>query len=587
MMSADAPPAAGRPAPSEQQLCTAEALQLAKLAGPIILTYLLAIGVQVVVQMIVGHVSADALAAAALATMFAHAFGLSLIFGSASACDTLCSQAFGARNYPRVGAIAYQGSIIGLCIVSICCIGWFYLAGPFFGLMQQDTEIAQMAQQYIRLLMWGLPAKTVFETMKKPLNSANLPLPPLLFSALGLACSATFGYLFVYATPLSFWGAPIACSVADWVSLVSLLLYLRFHRAFHLALEGILPAAWVKEFSEPSTAAAAAPAAALAPSGAAAIEGERVGASGGLAQHGVGTADVGEAIMIPLPHGDAASAAASTPAAAPAVLAAAPPTIAAHPSYHDLLDQLFPLPELATVITLETAREYITLGAPGALMLFIEWGSYEALSLIAGTISRNVLAAQAIMATTATLSFMPFLGFSVACCIRVGNFLGELHPEEARRSYRVTLAISGVLIAMNTFFVLALRNSWGLMFTDDLEVSQLVSNSLFILCAYTLFDGIQCVCTGALKGVSMPTPAAAINLLSYVAIGLPLAYYLATPSGAMMGLSGIWLGFVLAVLCAALCMTTLLFRISWEAKSQEAFERAKLEGGGAAPLGGH
>jgi len=403
----------------------------------------------------------------------------------------------------------------------------------------------------------------------------------------------------VYATPLSFWGAPIACSVADWVSLFSLLLYLRFHRAFHKALDGILPAAWVKEFSEPSTAAAAAPAtapaAALAPSGAAAIEGERVGASGGLAQHGVGTADVGEAIMIPLPHGGAAAAsdassdaaAATTPAAAPAVLAAAPPTIAAHLSYHDLLDQLFPLPELATVITLETAREYITLGAPGALMLFIEWGSYEALSLIAGTISRNVLAAQAIMATTATLSFMPFLGFSVACCIRVGNFLGELHPEEARRSYRVTLAISGVLIAMNTFFVLALRNSWGLMFTDDLEVSQLVANSLFILCAYTLFDGIQCVCTGALKGVSMPTPAAAINLLSYVAIGLPLAYYLATPSGAMMGLSGIWLGFVLAVLCAALCMTTLLFRISWEAKSQEAFERAKLEGGGAAPLGGH
>jgi len=76
----------------------AEAKALCLLAGPIIVTFLLSIGINVAVQILVGHLSASYLASAALASMFANAFGLSIVLGCASSCDTLGSQAFGAQN---------------------------------------------------------------------------------------------------------------------------------------------------------------------------------------------------------------------------------------------------------------------------------------------------------------------------------------------------------------------------------------------------------------------------------------------------------------------------------------------------------
>jgi MATE family multidrug resistance protein len=275
---------------------------------------------------------------------------------------------------------------------------------------------------------------------------------------------------------------------------------------------------------------------------------------------------------------DAPANAAAAPAPLP-LPAEEPP----HPPYHDLLDALFPVPSLADVLSLAGAREYALLGAPGAAGLFVEWGAYECLNLIAGAISKTVLAAQAILGTTATLSFMPFLGFSVACCIRVGNYLGELKPAEARRAYHVTVAISGLLVAVNPGVVLVGWGVWAFLFTDDEVVAGLVSEVMFILALYTLFDGVQCVSVGALRGVSLPGTAAAVNVVSYIAIGLPLAYLLSNAAvGLGLGLAGVWLGFVLAVLTAALCMTVMLGRCDWGAKAEEARAR-----GGKVPAGGH
>ena len=558
-----------------QLLWVEEAKKLTILASPIILTYLLSISIQLTTQIIVGHVSSVALAAAALATMFAHSFGLSIILGTASALDTLCSQAFGARNYFRVGQVAYLGCAVGLALCAAVGVAWYALAGPFFGLMGQDGEIASLSTHYLRLLLFGLPAQTLFETLKKPLTSANLPLVPLLFSAQGLLCAGALGYLFVYHTPLSLWGAPIAAAISHWLCLASLILYLRNHRWLH-ALVGLPPGGQ----AEGAGAPAAAPAAA-------AVEGaedERAGrAQGGLAAQSSAPADLDSAVCVQPLEGAGAAGAAAEAAHGPAGSAAAPAALVEppHPPYHDLLDQLFPMPTLE-VCTLAGLREYLVLGAPGALMLFVEWGSYEGLTLIAGSISKTVLSAQAIMGTTATLSFMPFLGFSVACCIRVGNFLGELKPQEAQRAYHVTLAISLALVAFNTLIVLSGRSIWALLFTDDEAVTGMVSETMFLLATYTLFDGIQCVSTGALRGVSLPGPAAAINVVSYVGVGLPLAFLLSTSQyGLGMGLSGIWLGFCAAVLVAALCMTVYLTRTDWEDKAVQARKSGK------AALGGH
>jgi MATE family multidrug resistance protein len=89
---------------------------LGRLAGPVSLTYFLSFSLNIVNLVVVGHVGASALAAAALGSMFANACGYSIVFGTAGACDTLQSQAFGAGNLPRVGAITMRGILILLLL---------------------------------------------------------------------------------------------------------------------------------------------------------------------------------------------------------------------------------------------------------------------------------------------------------------------------------------------------------------------------------------------------------------------------------------------------------------------------------------
>ena len=142
--------------------------------------------------------------------------------------------------------------------------------------------------------------------------------------------------------------------------------------------------------------------------------------------------------------------------------------------------------------------------------------------------------------------------------------------------------ISLGLILLNFLVIASARGVWALVFTKDEEVRERVAAILFILTLYTLFDGIQCVSVGALKGVSLPGPAAFANIFAYLVVGLPLAYSLALPVG--WGLAGIWCGFVVAVLVAAVLMSLWLnIFVDWEKKGREARKRGVPGGVG----GGH
>lgn len=550
-MAADNPDTA---LPVTRRAVWGEFLELAHLAGPIVLMYLTSIGVAFTSQVLVGHVSSTHLAAAALATMFSNATGLSIVLGCAASCDTLCSQAFGAKNYPRVGLVAYRGVFVGLAMSIFVGALWVFGAGPFFRAMDQDEELISLATAYIRTLLWGLPAQVSFELLKKPFLSANFTLQPLLFSALSMALTGFLGYLFVYVFENGYLGAPAAACVSYWLCLALLLLYTRFHRHAHRALAA----------ARTLCCGRAPPAPAPAPAGAAAADDGGIG----LAEWGV-------------PPWGGSSRAAEAPGAAllpsgapPPPLPPAPPPPASPPAFHDLLDALWP-PLTLEVLSPAGLLEYVRIGLPSAAMLFVEWGSYEVLAVFAGMLGQLELASHSILAITASIGFMPFLGFSVACCIRVGQALGELRPHAAVLSYHTALLCALGVFCANGALMMAARSTWGRVFTPDPAVGAVVADTLYLVALYGLFDGLQCVCTGAMRGGAMQMAAAGINVFSYIAVGLPLAYALALK--ARWGLTGIWLAFNMAVLTSTLLAAVALWRTNWGKKAAEAREKALRE----------
>jgi Na+-driven multidrug efflux pump len=585
-----------------------EFIVLATLALPIILTYLLGFLQAVIGQMLVGHVSAEALAAAQLSNMMMNALGMSVIIGCSSAVDTLASQAFGARNLPRVGHVLQRGVTVSfaLCVpVSVL----FLFAGDVLGALGQDPGVVELAGEYIKVLIAAIPALCAFEVVKKFLTNVGAPSVPLVLTVLGTLVNLVSGIFLVYFTPLGFLGAPVALVIGSYVMLGASVAYLRGHRAVHAAMRAyglgaLVPGSTLAESAAAAeAAAAAAAAAAMVPAAAAAATAappkapvasaeaatrSLVAAAAADASASAGQFDdvLDSSAATAAPALAPAAAAAAAFASAPAAVDVAAPAAETRPplptDMDDILDAT--LQDFSFAVALSGWREYLALGMPSALMLFFEWASYEVTAVIAGLISINALATHAILSTTAGLAFMPMLGFGVATMIRIGNLLGARQPAEAKLSFRVALVVWMVYAGLNAAFLLLVAPVWGRVFTDDVDVDAYVTRIIWVLALYGIFDTGQCVLCFAFRGLGRPGLAAVANGLGYVVIGLPLAYTFGITLGG--GVQGLWLGYAVAVTCVFTLLSLLLRCISFEKEAEAAYKRSTSPDAHAT-LGGH
>jgi len=82
------------------------------------------------------------------------------------------------------------------------------------------------------------------------------------------------------------------------------------------------------------------------------------------------------------------------------------------------------------------------------------------------------------------------------------------------------------------------------------------SNLLLVAAAFQLFDGLQTVATGALRGSGDTRTPMVANFVAYWCIGLPLGYILCFRFG--LGALGIWLG-----LCIGLMIIGSVLLLAW------------------------
>ena len=136
--------------------------------------------------------------------------------------------------------------------------------------------------------------------------------------------------------------------------------------------------------------------------------------------------------------------------------------------------------------------------------------------------------------------------------MRVGNLIGERDNRGAQRAAWVAFAMGGgVMISFAVLFITA-RYALPTIYTDESAVIVLAATLLPVAAAFQLFDGVQVVGSGILRGMGQTRPAALFNLVGYYVLALPLAYWLAFPLG--MGLTGIWWGLCLGLVVVAILL---------------------------------
>jgi len=223
---------------------------------------------------------------------------------------------------------------------------------------------------------------------------------------------------------------------------------------------------------------------------------------------------------------------------------------------------------------LHRIRDLIRLGLPAATQLSLEVGVFAAATALIATLDPLSLAAHQIAMNVATFTYMVPLGISSAAAVRVGQALGRGDVHAAGRAGWVAMALGAAFMACAGVVLLLFPQYVARIFTTDHAVIQTAVSLLAVAAAFQLFDGIQTVATGALRGTGDTRTPMICHLLLYWAIGLPLGYGLCF--GAHRGAAGLWVG-----LCVALILIGLVLLAVWTRKVQAL--SLPSGGGGACP----
>jgi MATE family multidrug resistance protein len=199
--------------------------------------------------------------------------------------------------------------------------------------------------------------------------------------------------------------------------------------------------------------------------------------------------------------------------------------------------------------------EVLALGVPVGVQIALEAWAFSGAALIAGVIGTEALAAHTIVLNMAALSFMMPLGIGLAAVTRVGNLIGARRPEDAQRAAWVALALGAGVMAASAALFLAFRHELPRLYTGDLAVVALAASIFPIAAAFQVFDGVQVVACGVLRGMGRTRPAAVFNGISYWLLGIPLGWWLGLRAG--WGLAGVWWG-----LCIGLAVVATLL-VAW------------------------
>ena len=183
-------------------------------------------------------------------------------------------------------------------------------------------------------------------------------------------------------------------------------------------------------------------------------------------------------------------------------------------------------------------RQLLMLGLPAASQVAAEVGVFALASALSGMLDPISSAAHQIALNLAGLAFMIPLGVGAAGAVRVGYWVGAREPaRSAAAGWTAILLGTAFMLASGVLFVVFPRELIGL-FTTDAGVVRVGTALLLLAALFQLFDGVQGVTTGTLRGLGDTRTPMLANLGAHWLLGLPISYTLVGSGNNFYGLYG-------------------------------------------------
>lgn len=208
-------------------------------------------------------------------------------------------------------------------------------------------------------------------------------------------------------------------------------------------------------------------------------------------------------------------------------------------------------------LRLQPLLAMVRLGAPIGIQIQLELAAFGVIGLLMGGLGTIEIAAHQVAINLASLTFMVPLGVASASAVRVGHAVGRADDHGARRAAASAMVCGAGFMACTALLFLALPRALAGVYTSDVQVVALAAALIPIAGVFQIFDGVQVVSSGILRGLGDTRAPMVINVLGFWLVGMPVSLGLAFPLE--LGPRGLWWGLVAGLAAVA---ALLLLRIS-------------------------
>ncbi|HSG65169.1 MAG TPA: MATE family efflux transporter, partial [Gammaproteobacteria bacterium] len=198
-------------------------------------------------------------------------------------------------------------------------------------------------------------------------------------------------------------------------------------------------------------------------------------------------------------------------------------------------------------------------GAPIGGQMVLEWGAFGLVGLLMGWLGVLQVAAHQVALNLASLTFMVPMGIGSAAAVLVGHAVGRGDPDGVRRASVASLAVGAGFMALMATLFLTVPAALAAIYTSSVDVIALAAVLIPIAGLFQIFDGLQVVAMGLLRGLGDTRVPMIVSIVGFWCVGMPVSLWLAFARD--LGAEGLWWGFVAGLLIVAIVLLARLKRL--------------------------
>ena len=203
-------------------------------------------------------------------------------------------------------------------------------------------------------------------------------------------------------------------------------------------------------------------------------------------------------------------------------------------------------------------KQLIKVGLPISFAVLIEFVAFNSVAIFMGRVAGVYAAAQNLVCTLTTVSFMVPFAISNAISVKVGYSNGARNLVDLKRYAFIGLGMSTVFMLCSSVVFALIPDVLVKLFTVDKNLIAISVPVIYVLACFQVFDGLQISLAGIFKGIKKTKVVMASNFVGYWLIAIPLGCTLAFVFN--LKLVGFWISLVISSVILCSIMAVILFR---------------------------